>query len=173
MPERPAPLVLVTTPPEGQPFGSHAAVAADGQRLLAADLSRRLGRLGAAVAPLPAAAVAPLPAAAPDAAGGSFHWGRWFTAAARRALDEAAGPLDAIGYAGGAALSLLSDDGLDAILSAVPGEVVANNRFSADAFVVAGDLDAALTALERGGAGVLEAAEEILDLGTEVGADVE
>ncbi len=172
MPERPAPLVLVTAPPEGQPFGSHAAVAADGQRLLAADLSRRLGRLGAAVAPLPAAAVAPLPAAAPDAAGGSFHWGRWFTAAARRALDEAAGPLDAIGYAGGAALSLLSDDGLDAILSAVPGEVVANNRFSADAFVVAGDLDAALTALEGCGSdnGAPRALEEAgfgwRDLGT-------
>ena len=45
----PAPLVLVTTPATGQPFGSHAAIAADGQRLLAADLSRRLGRLGAAV----------------------------------------------------------------------------------------------------------------------------
>ncbi len=139
MPERPAPLVLVTTPPEGQPFGSHAAIAADGQRLLAGDLSRRLGRLGAAVAPLPAAA--------PDA-GGGFHWGRWFSAAARQALDIAPGPVDAVGYAGGAALSLLGDDGLDALLSAIPGEVVANNRFSSDAFVVAGDLEAALSALE-------------------------
>ena len=26
MPDRPAPLVLVTTPAEGQPFGSHAAI---------------------------------------------------------------------------------------------------------------------------------------------------
>ena len=77
MPERPAPLVLVATPATDQPFGSHAAVAAEGQRLLAAELSHRLGRLGAAVAPLPFEAP-------PD--GGSFHWGRWFAAAARRAL---------------------------------------------------------------------------------------
>ena len=137
MPERPAPLVLVTTPPEGQPFGSHAAVAADGQRLLAAELSRRLGGLGAAVRPLPAASA------------DGFHWGRWFTAAARASLAEAAGPVDAIGYAGGGALSLVPDDALDALLSPIPGEVVANSRFSADAFVVAGDLDRALAALER------------------------
>ncbi len=136
MPERPAPLVLVTVPAEGQAFGTHAAVAADGQRLLATDLSRRLGRLGAAVAPLPAAAAE------------GFHWGRWFTAAARQALETAAGSVDAIGYAGGGALCLASDDALDALLSPIPGEVVANNRFSADAFVVAGDLARALTALE-------------------------
>ncbi|HEX7196464.1 MAG TPA: hypothetical protein VF364_06480 [Candidatus Limnocylindria bacterium] len=138
MPERPAPLVLVTTPPGGQPFGSHAAIAADGQRLLATDLSRRLGRLGAAVAPLPASAVEP---------GARFHWGRWFTEAARAALDGAPGPVDAIGYAGGSALSLVGDDALDALLSPIAGEVVANNRFSADAFVVAGDLAAALAAI--------------------------
>ena len=136
MPERPAPLVLVTVPGEGQAFGTHAAVAADGQRLLATDLSRRLGRLGAAVAPLPTAAAE------------GFHWGRWFTAAARQALETAAGSVDAIGYAGGGALCLASDDALDALLSPIPGEVVANNRFSADAFVVAGDLARALTALE-------------------------
>jgi hypothetical protein len=136
MPERPAPLVLVTLPEEGQPFGTHAAVAAEGQRLLATDLSRRLGRQGAAVAPLPAAS--------PD----GFHWGRWFTAAARTALDAAAGPVDAIGYAGGGALCLVADDALDALLSPIAGEVVANNRFSADAFVIAGDLPRALEALE-------------------------
>jgi hypothetical protein len=137
--ERPAPLVLVATPPDGQPFGSHAAIAADGRRLLAAELSRRLGRLGAAVRPLPAA---------PDA---SFHWGRWFTDAARAAVAGADGAsgrgVDAIGYAGGGALALLNDDGLDALLSPIAGEVVANNRFSADAFVVAGDLDRALETL--------------------------
>jgi hypothetical protein len=137
--ERPAPLVLVATPPAGQPFGSHAAIAADGRRLLAAELSRRLGRLGAAVRPLPAAT------------DGSFHWGRWFTEAARSALAEAGGAegrrVDAIGYAGGGSLALLGDDGLDGLLSPIPGEVVANNRFSADAFVVAGDLDRALEAL--------------------------
>jgi len=138
MPERPAPLVLVTTPAEGQPFGSHAAIAADGQRLLAADLSQRLARLGAAVAPLPFV---------DPAAGTAFHWGRSFVQRARAALDEGGG-LDAIGCAGGGALALLDDGGLDALLSPIPGEVVANNRFSADAFVVAGDLDRALAALE-------------------------
>lgn len=126
-------------PAQGQSFGTHAAIAADGQRLLAADLSRRLGRLGAAVAPLPHQSVS-------DA--GSFHWGRWFTAAARETLRGAEGRTDAIGYVGGASLSLLADDALDDLLSPIAGEVVANNRFSADAFVVAGDLDAALQALE-------------------------
>ena len=135
MAERPAPLVLVTTPPQGQPFGTHVAIAADGQRLLATELSRRLGRLGAAVAPLGTAEVA------------DFHWGRWFTSAARAALTDAAGPADAVGYAGGSAMSLMSDDALDALLSPVAGEVVANNRFSADAFVVAGDLERALDTL--------------------------
>lgn len=137
MPERPAPLVLVATPAEVQPFGSHSAIAADGQRLLAAELSNRLGRLGAAVAPLPH--VAP-------PAGQSFHWGHAFVE--RASATRVPGTVDAIGYAGGGALALLSDDGLDALLSPVPGEVVANNRFSADAFVVAGDLDRALVALE-------------------------
>ena len=140
MPERPAPLVLVTTPREGQPFGSHAAIAADGQRLLAAALTHRLGRLGAAVASLPAAE--------PDE--GAFHWGRWFGAAARKAVGAGA-PLDAIGYAGGSAMALLGDEALDELLSPTPDEVVANNRFSADAFVVAGDGDAlerAIAALE-------------------------
>lgn len=140
MAERPAPLVLVTTPPEGQPFGSHSAIAADGQRLLAADLSRRLGSLGAAVAPLRSTA--------PDAE--NFQWGRWFADAARRALGIDA-PLDAIGYAGGSALVLLGDDALHELLSPTHGEVVSNNRFSADAFVVAGDgatLQQAIAALE-------------------------
>ena len=79
MPERPAPLVLVATPDTGQPFGTHAAVAAEGQRLLAAELSHRLGRLGAAVAPLPFEAPTD----------GAFAWGRWFAAGARRALAGA------------------------------------------------------------------------------------
>jgi hypothetical protein len=139
MPERPAPLVLVTTPDAGQPFGSHVAVAAEGRRLLAGELSRRLGALGAAVAPLPFA---------PSEADQRFHWGQWFTTAARRALDAAEGRIDAIGYAGGGSLALLADDGLEALLSPIAGEVVANNRFSADAFVVAGDLVTALRALE-------------------------
>jgi hypothetical protein len=136
MAERPAPLLFVTLPPEGQPFGSHVAVAADGRRLLAAELSRRLGALGAAVTPLPAAP------------SDGFHWGRWFTAAARRGLAEAPGPVDALGYVGGGAMALAGDAALDALLSPIAGEVVANNRFSADAFVVAGDLGRALDALE-------------------------
>jgi len=138
-PERPAPLVLVARPGVGGAFGTHAAVAAEGQRLLSADTSRRLGRLGAATAPLDAVE--------PDEPG-TFHWGRWYAAAARRALGNAGGPVDAIGYVGAGAMPLLRDDALDDLLSPIRGEVVANNRFSADAFVVAGDLDAALAALE-------------------------
>jgi hypothetical protein len=138
MPERPAPLVLVTTPTEDRPFGTHAAIAADGQRLLATELSHRLGALGAATRPLPAVRAE------------GFHWGRWFTDAARAAISDAASSgasVDAIGYAGGGAMALLGDDGLDQLLSPVPGEAVANNRFSADAFVVAGDLGRALDTL--------------------------
>lgn len=136
MAERPAPLVLVAAPAADAPFGTHAAIADTGQQLLAAELTHRLGRLGAAVAPLPAARL------------DDFHWGRWFASAARAALAEATGPVDAIGYAGAGALALLDDRDLDDLLSPIPGEVVANNRFSADAFVVAGDLALALDALE-------------------------
>ena len=139
MPERPAPLVLVSTSAEDHPFGSHRAIAAEGQRLLGADLSRRLGALGVAVAPLPFV---------PPAPGEPFHWGRWFSRAAREVLESAPGSVDAVGYAGGGALALLADDALDELLSPVAGEVVANNRFSADAFVVAGDLDRSLGVLE-------------------------
>ena len=138
MPERPAPLILVATPSEDPPFGTHAAVATTGQRLLAAELSHRLARLGAAIRPLPTVRV------------DDFHWGRWFTDAARTALAEAAAagaPVDTVGYAGAGALALLPDDGLDELLSPIAGETVANNRFSADAFVVAGDHDRALAAL--------------------------
>ena len=140
MPERPAPLVLVVDPlADAAPFGAYATVAATGQRLLATELSRRLGARGAAVARLPAE---------PPAT--DFHWGRWFTSAVREARREAesgSSPVDAIGYAGAGALALLGDSALDPLLSPIAGEVVANNRFSADAFVVAGDVDAALAAL--------------------------
>jgi hypothetical protein len=138
--DRPAPLVLgVYRSADEEPMGAYAGVAAAGQRLLASELSRRLGAQGAAVGRLPV-----------DALTADFHWGRWFTTAARDARREAESgsrPLDAIGYAGAGSLALLADAGLDALLSPIPGEVVANNRFSADAFVVAGDLDAALDAL--------------------------
>jgi hypothetical protein len=142
MADRPAPLVLVVDP-DGRPeptFGSYAAVARTGQALLAAELSQRLGAQGAAVARLPAQA------STPDQ---PFHWGRWYATAARQALQAAAAsPLDAIGYAGAGSLALLDDDGLDSLLSPTPGQVAANNRYSADAFVVAGDPGAAITALE-------------------------
>lgn len=143
MAERPAPLVLVVDPSRTAaeaPFGSYTAVAATGQRLLAGELSERLAAQGAAVLPL-------IPTAPPDA--GSFHWGRWFTAAARDALDRVARPVDALGYAGAGSLVLVEDAALDALCSPIAGEVVGNNRFSADAFVVAGDLDRAVAALAR------------------------
>jgi hypothetical protein len=114
-------------------------VAAAGRRVLADELAERLAALGAAAAPLiPTADAAP-----------TFHWGRWFTTAARTALEDAA----AIGYAGAGALALVGDDLLRTLLAAGPGEVVTNNRYSADAFVVAAgegmlSPDAALVALE-------------------------
>jgi hypothetical protein len=137
----PAPLVLVVDPGGQESLsGSYASVAAVGQSLLAAELSRRLGVAGAAVVRLPVA----VPGHAP------FHWGAWFTAAARAARREAhaAGEtVEAIGYAGAGALALLGDDPIGELLSPLPGQVVANNRYSADAFVVAGDVDTALEAL--------------------------
>ncbi len=143
--ERPAPLILVVQPaahggmPE-PPFGSYAAVATAGHRLLSAELSQRLGAVGAAVLPLE-------PVTLP--AGEEFHWGRWFSGAARAALVAAGNrPIDAIGYAGAGSLALVADAFLEELISAIHGEVVANNRYSADAFVLAGDLDAGLRALE-------------------------
>jgi hypothetical protein len=140
MRDRPAPLVLVVDPgADPGPSDGYASLAATGQRLLGAELARRLGLRGATVARLPA------PRQVAD-----FHWGRWFTAAARdarRQAESGSRPIEAIGYAGAGALALLPDAGLDALLTPADGEVTGNNRFSADAFVVAGDVDAALAAL--------------------------
>jgi hypothetical protein len=158
MAERPAPLVLVATGEADAPFGSYAAVAATGRQLLATELSRRFGRLGAATMPLQ------------SIVSDDFKWGEWFVTAARRALRP--GEVDAIGYAGAGALALLGDDALDDLLSPIEGEVVTNNRFSADGFVVAGDLDAALDALaacatDNAAARALEAAGfSVRDLAT-------
>jgi hypothetical protein len=142
MAERPVPLVFLAPAEHAEvASGSYVAAAADGRRLLLAGLSQRLARAGAAVTSLPIP-TEPFPE--------PFHWGRWFTAAARDALAEAP-TIYAIGYAGPGALALLPDEGLDTLLSPHPGEAVANNRFSADAFVVAGDAAAlrrALTVLE-------------------------
>jgi hypothetical protein len=144
-PERPAQLVLVVDPAGGEAgaaaAGSYAAAAFEGQRLLAAELSERLVERGASVAPLRTV----LPAR-----GEPFHWGRWFTSGARAALEAAragGASVQAFGYAGAGALALVDDAQLDDLRSAAPGEVVANNRYSADAFMVAGDLDRALVAL--------------------------
>ena len=129
MRSRPAPLVLLPQGSGGDPpFGSYAAVLAGARSLLVAELSQRLGRLGAAVRPL-----GPPPADTP------FHWGRWFAAAAQAELDAARDDgrsVDAIGFAGPGSLALLADNDLDDLLAPIPGEVVANNRFSTDAFVV-------------------------------------
>jgi hypothetical protein len=136
-----APLILVVDPGGQEPTpGTYASVAIAGQSLLAAELSRRLGVAGAAVGRLPVG----LPGHVP------FHWGAWFSTAARAARREAnaAGrTVGAIGYAGAGALALLGDGQIKELLSPIPGQVVANNRYSADAFVVAGDVDTALEAL--------------------------
>ena len=140
--QRPAPLVLMGAPADDEaPFGSYTAVLATGRHLLAAELSQRLAHQGVAVQLIPPADdVAP------------FHWGAWYTGAARTALDEAGDLVDALGWVGAGALALLAGDALDTLLSPIAGEVVTNNRFSSDAFVVAGDLGAALGVLAGLGA---------------------
>jgi len=152
MRERPSPLVLIVDPgvnPDPEiPFGSYAAVGHAGRRRLAIELSRRLIAAGSGVAALHPAR---------PAAGEVFHWGRWYAAAARAMLARVRAegrPLDAIGYAGAGALALADDSLIESLISAIPGEATSNNRYSTDAFLVAGDpssrltLEAALTALE-------------------------
>jgi hypothetical protein len=139
------PVMLVVEPPLAgrlPALRTYAAVALVGQRILAAELSRRLDEAGAAVTRLPEA----------PKGTSQFHWGEWFSAAARTARREAnaAGrPVGAIGYAGAGAVALLDDEPLRELISPAPGQVVANNRYSADAFTVAGDLDSALESLSR------------------------
>jgi hypothetical protein len=144
-PERAAPRVLVVDPAGGEEdapaAGSYAAAAFEGQLLLVAELERRLITRHVDITPL-------LPVRPPE--GEAFHWGHWFTAAAQvdvGASRDSGRPLEAIGYAGAGALALVDDAQLDELCSATPGEVVANNRYSADAFMVAGDLDRVLGAL--------------------------
>jgi hypothetical protein len=153
MAERPAPLVLVVDPSAkpgvDPPFGSYAAVSVAGRRRLAIELSRRLIAAGSGVAALHPTT---------PAEGEAFHWGRWYAAAARAMLARVRAegrPLDAIGYAGAGALALADDSLIEALVSAIPGEVTANNRHSTDAFLVGGQsngrltLEAALNALEQ------------------------
>ena len=139
--QRPAPLVLMGAPAADEAsFGSYAAVLATGRHLLAAELSQRLAHQGAAVQLIPPGEAGP------------FHWGSWYASAARGALDKGGDRVDALGWVGAGALALLADEGLDTLLSPIAGEVVTNNRFSSDAFVVAGDLRAALDGLAGLGA---------------------
>jgi hypothetical protein len=153
MPERPAPLVLVVDPSAkpgvDPPFGSYVAVSVAGRRRLAIELSRRLIAAGSGVAALHPTT---------PTEGETFHWGRWYASAARAMITRVRAegrPLDAIGYAGAGALALADDPLIEALVSAIPGEATANNRYSADAFLVAGQLsgrltlEAALSALEE------------------------
>ena len=153
MAERPAPLMLIVDPGAkpgvDPPFGTYEAVGVAGRRRLAIELSRRLIAAGSGVAALHP--VLPLD-------GEPFHWGRWYAAAARAMLARVRAegrPLDAIGYAGAGALALADDPLLEQLVSAIPGEATANNRYSTDAFLVAGQatgrltLEAALGALEQ------------------------
>jgi len=153
MVERPAPLTLVVDPSAkpgvDPPFGSYAAVSVAGRRRLAIELSRRLIAAGSGVAALHPTI---------PAEGESFHWGRWYAPAARAMITRVRAegrPLDAIGYAGAGALALADDSLIDALVSAIPGEATANNRFSTDAFLLAGQpsghltLEAGLAALEE------------------------
>ena len=140
--ERPAPLVLMgaATDPGEAEFGSYGSVLATGRHLLAAELSQRLGAQGAAIQPIPS-----------DWSPGAFHWGSWYAAAARTARGQGR-EMDALGWVGAGALALADDQALETLLSPIAGEVVTNNRYSADTFVVAGDLDAALAVLAGLGA---------------------
>lgn len=153
MDERPAPLTLVVDPSAkpgvDPPFGSYAAVSVAGRRRLAIELSRRLIAAGSGVAALHPTT---------PAKGETFHWGRWYASAARAMITRVRAegrPLDAIGYAGAGALALADDSLIEALVSAIPGEATANNRYSTDAFLLAGQpsgrltLEAALNALEE------------------------
>ena len=140
--ERPAPLVLMgaAADPGEAEFGSYGAVLATGRHLLAAELSQRLGARGAAIQPIPS-----------DSSPSDFHWGSWYAAAAGTARGQGR-ELDALGWVGAGALAMADDEALETLLSPIAGEVVTNNRYSADTFVVAGDLDAALAVLAGLGA---------------------
>ncbi|MFN2484152.1 MAG: hypothetical protein ABR509_04350 [Candidatus Limnocylindria bacterium] len=129
-----APLVLLAEPAVAV-TGPYTALAAEGRRLLGDELARRLTRAGARVVPV---------AAAPEE---GFRWGRWFANAARPLLAE--GDVDMLGYATAGSLALVDDEFLRALLSPDDVVVVANNRFSADAFVVRGDVARAVSVLEE------------------------
>jgi hypothetical protein len=165
--ERSGPLVLMGAAGSsaGDDLASYGAVLTDGQRLLAAELSRRLAALGAATLTVTSQADRSMTPGEPSAkrSVSSFHWGRWFALEADTALKAAGGAsenLAAVGWAGPGALALISDEALRTLLAPDPGEMVANNRFSADAFVVAADgaADGAADAGRERGSGALRRA---------------
>lgn len=126
-----AALLLPTPLPPEDRSGAYSVVVAAGREMLADELAGRATALGAYVHRLESRRT--------DA----FHWGSWFATQAEPALRHHA----AIAYAGAGAVPLLADEGLARLIQPAAGEVVANNRFSADALSVAGDLPAALAAL--------------------------
>lgn len=113
--------------------GPYAALAAEGRRLTGTELAERLTGMGADVRPIRSA-----PAE-------GFAWGAWFAAAARGAV--AASPVAVLGYATAGSLALVDDASLATLLAPAAGTVIANNRFSADAFALQGDLERAVTVL--------------------------
>jgi len=147
--ERPAPLVLVgSVASETGDEGSYRAVLMAGQRLLAAELSRRMADLGATAVEVASEANVSMTPTDPEAERSTspFHWGRWFAREAGTTLARAAlsGEIPAaVGWAAPGALALIGDEALGHLLDPDLGEVMANNRFSADAFVVAADAPAA------------------------------
>ena len=132
-----APLILLAEPPP-EVAGPYTELAGEGRRRLGDELADRFRRAGARVERL---------APADPRRGAAFHWGRWFAGAARRAL--ATSRAGSLGYATAGSLALVDDDFIAALLAPRnAGTAVANNRFSADAFVVSGDLARAVSVLE-------------------------
>ena len=130
-------LVFVADPPEpAERTGPYTALLEEGQWLLASQLRERFGGVGARTEKIGGRRVE------------NFHWGAWFTGEVRRALEDGASGPVVLGYAGPGSLALLADPGLRALTRPAPASAVANNRFSSDAFAVAGDLDTILAALD-------------------------
>ena len=134
MRDAPRPLVLLAQPRSDGTAGRYASLVERGRAVLGDELAERFGSAGARVERL---------AAAPP---NGFRWGAWFAAAARRALDTS--PHDVLAYASAGSLPLASDRAIARLVSPAAGWVVANNRFSGDAFGVAGDVARAIDVLE-------------------------
>ena len=130
-----APLILLAEPATVV-TGRYTRTAVEGRARLAAGLAERAAASGATVERIAAAPV------------DGFHWGRWFAAAARGAIARI-GTDGVLAYATAGSLALVDDEFLATLLAPEHGGVVANNRFSADAFAVRGDLERAIGVLEN------------------------